>query len=159
MMLALLPLLLAAQPEPAREASSLEHIGEVIANARVCDAFGYEIDRQGLADWAAASRDAVAARDASVTSDLAQLLIERHVVNRFASSFWMYWDASTRPGRTSDAMIDTEYRFINLQRKACDRLDRSDAVGSFITAPEERLPASEVIARVRDEYRRIRLER
>jgi hypothetical protein len=151
-MLAFLPLLLAAA-EPPREASSLEHIGAVIANARVCDAFGYTIDRQGLAGWAAQARDALAMRDASLTSDRAQLEIERHVMNRFASSFWMYWDTGTQPGRGGDDFIETEYRYINLQRKACDRLARSDAVGRFVTPPEQRLAASEVIARLRDEFR------
>ena len=151
-MIAFFPLLLAATAEPPREASSLEHIGSVIATARVCDAFGYSIDREGLADWAAQARDTLAARDASLTSDRAQLEIERHVMSSFAWSFWTYWNAGTRPGRTADAFIETEYRYINLQRKACDRLDRSDAVGAFIAAPEDRLPASDVIARVRGEF-------
>lgn len=151
-MLAFLPLLLAAA-EPPREASSLERIGEVIADARVCDAFGYTIDREGLAGWTAQARDALVLRDASLTSDRAQLEIERHVMSRFASSYWVYWDAGTQPGRGADGFIETEYRYINLQRKACDRLARSEAVGPFIVAPEKRLPPSEVIARVRQEFR------
>lgn len=151
---AFLPLLLAAA-EPPREASSFEQIGSVIANARVCDAFGYTIDRQGLADWAAQARDRLAARDASLTSDRAQLEIERHVIGDFASSFWVYWSWGTRSGRASDQGIETEYRYINLQRKACDRLARSEAVGQFVTAPEQRLPPSEIIARVRGEFREL----
>lgn len=153
-MLALLPLMLAAS-EPPREASSFENIGTVIANARVCGLFGYTIDRQGLADWAAAARDRLAARDASVTGHRAQFEVERHVIGDFARDFWTYWSWGTRPGRTGEQGIEVEYRYVNLQRKACDRLARSQAVGQFVTAPEQRLPASEIIARLRTEFREL----
>lgn len=153
-MIALLPVLLAAA-EPPREASSFENIGTVIANARVCGVFGYTIDRQGLADWAAEARNRLAARDASVTGHRAQFEVERNVIGEFANDFWMYWSWGTRPGRLADQAIETEYRYVHLQRKACDRLARSEAVGQFVTAPEQRLPASEIIARLRTEFREL----
>ncbi len=153
-MLAFLPLLLAAS-EPPREASSLENIGAVIANARVCDAFGYTIDREGLAGWAAEARNRLAARDASLTSHRAQFEVERNVIGDFLRDFWTYWSWGTRPGRSADQFIEAEYRYINLQRKACDRLVRSEAVGQFVTAPEQQLPPSEIIARVRAEFREL----
>lgn len=158
-MLALLPLLLAAQPDVPREASSYEHIGEVIATARVCDAFGYALDRQGLADWAAASRDALVARDASLTRDEAQLQIERHVINTFTRGYRMYWEQASRVGRAADEFIDAEYRYLHLQGKVCERLAQSDEAGRFLTPPENKPGASEIVTRVRDEYRRIRLDR
>jgi hypothetical protein len=158
-MLAFLPLLLAAQAEPPREASSYERIGKTIAMARVCDAFGFALDRQGLADWAAASRDALARRDARFTSDEAQLEIERHVVSSFVHDYRAYWGIASRDGRAADEFIDIEYRYHHLQRKACRRLARSEAVGRFISPPEEAPDASEVVTRVREEFSRIRLER
>lgn len=158
-MLALLPLLLAAQPDVPREASSYEHIGGVIATARVCDAFGYTIDRQGLADWAATRRDALVARDASLTSDEAQLQIERHVVSSFTRDYRMYWEQATLAGRAADQSIETEYRYLGKQGKACERLARSGEVGRFLTPPERKPRASEIVTRIRDEYRRIRLDR
>ena len=115
-MLALLPLLLAAQPDVPREASSFENIGGVIATARVCDAFGYTIDRQGLADWAAMRRDALVARDASLTSDDAQLQIERHAVSSFTRDYRIYWEQATRAGRSADQSIEAEYRGWELTR-------------------------------------------
>ena len=153
-MIALLPVLLAAA-EPSREASSFENIGSVIANARVCGVFGYAIDRQGLADWAAEARNRLAVRDASVTGHRAQFEVERNVIGDFARDFWTYWSWGTRPGRSADEGIEPEYRYIHLQRKACDRLTRSEAVGQFVTAPEQELPASEIIARVRAEFREL----
>jgi hypothetical protein len=157
MMLALLPLLLAGADVP-REASSYEQIGKTIAAARVCDAFGYTIDRQGLADWAAASRDALARRDARFTIDEAQLEIERHVISSFVSDYGMYWPSASHEGRTADAFIDMEYRYLNLQGKACKRLARSEVVGRFVTPPEQKPRASATVTRLRDEYRRIRLD-
>lgn len=158
-MLALLPLLLAAQPDVPREASSFENIGGVIATARVCDAFGYTIDRQGLADWAAMRRDALVARDASLTSDEAQLQIERHAVSSFTRDYRIYWEQASRAGRSADQSIEAEYRYLGKQGKACERLARSGEVGRFLTPPENKPGASEIVTRIRDEYRRTRLDR
>lgn len=152
-MIALLPMLLAAS-EPPREASSLEHIGEVVANARVCHVFGYTVDPKGLSGWAATSRDAVVRRDPSLTWQKAQRDIERHVVSSFKRSFAMYWDAGTRPGRPADEFIETEYRFVKRQRKVCERLAGSGEVGRFLTPPAQEPASSEIIARVREEFRR-----
>ncbi len=156
-----LALLAAASPgagDVPREAGSLEQIGHTIATARVCDSFGYAIDREGLAAWAALQRDALAAGDPALTSDTAQFEIERHVNSSFVRIFNLYWRQGTSPGRTADAFIDAEHRFVHLQRKACERLARSDAVGRFVVPPEQEPGTSEVIDRVRDEYRLLRLE-
>ena len=158
-MLALLPLLLAAQPDVPREASSYENIGGVIATARVSDAFGYTIDRQGLADWAAMRRDALVARDASLTSDEAQLQIERHAVSSFTRDYRIYWEQASRAGRSADQSIEAVYRYLGKQGKACERLARSGEVGRFLTPPENKPGASEIVTRIRDEYRRTRLDR
>lgn len=161
-MLAVLPLLLAAQADTnplPREAASLEKIGDVIATARICDAFGYTPDRQGLADWAAAGRDALVQRDASLTPGEAQLVIERHVVNRFKRDYVVYWRGGTWVGRTANVFIDAEYRYIHLQSKECDRLARSGEVGRYIAQPDTNPSPAAIIARVRDEYSLMRLER
>ncbi len=161
-MIALLPLIIAAETSAAalpREAASVEKIGEVIATARICDAFGYTPDRQGLADWAAARRDALVRGDASLTPDEALLAIERHVINRFTRDYVVYWRGGTGAGRTADVFIDAEYRYIHLQRKGCKRLARSGEVGRYIAPPETNPAPAAIIARVRDEYSRLRLER
>jgi hypothetical protein len=155
-MLALVPLLLAAQPDVPREASSYEQIGQVIATARVCDAFGYTLDRQGLADWAAVGREALVRNDPALTSDEAQLQIERHVISSFVRDYRMYWEQASRDGGAADGSMATEYRYLHLQGKTCERLARSQAVGQFLTPPEQEPEAHEIVRRVRNEYRRIR---
>lgn len=65
-----LALLLAAEggaTHPAGTPASLAEIGEVLFTAKMCEAFDYEADWQGLGGWAAAQRDAVIVADPALT--------------------------------------------------------------------------------------------
>lgn len=157
--LAVLATAQAAAPGPSDESSSLWHIGNSIATMRMCDALGYTIDRQGLADWAAARSNAAAEGDQASTGAEVQSEIEQAAIDHTARIYAIYWDDAMRVGRRTDEAANKQYRFVKIYRKKCDTLATSPELGAFVTPPVDHRAPSQIIASITQEFQRARLVR
>jgi hypothetical protein len=156
--LAVLSTAQAVAPALADETSSLWHIGDSIATIRMCDALGYTIDRQGLANWAMARRSAVTTDNQASTGTEAQSEIEQAANDHTARIYAVYWDDAMQVGARTDGAIDKQRRFVKIYRKKCDTLAGSPELGAFVTPPLDHRAPSQVIASITQKFERARLE-
>lgn len=143
--------------EPAAPPVLIAEIGRNLFMADVCQAFGYEVDEQGLADWANRQRDALVAADPNLTAEAAELAINENARNQFKRMYRIYWDDTGFQRGGVGNWIDTEYRFVSLYAKACKRWARSPDAVSLVTAPKKRPRAPQVIEDMREQVRIARL--
>ena len=157
--LALLASAQAVAPEPSETGASLWEIGDSIATMRVCNAFGYTLDQQGLADWAMARRDVAAKDKQTLTAAEAQSEIEQAANSHTARIYAIYWEGSLGGGPRADEIVDKQYRFVKLYRKKCDALALSPELGAFLTPPVDRRAPSQVIASIKQGFQRAKVVR
>jgi hypothetical protein len=139
--------------EPAAPRELIHAIGESLLLADVCQSFGYEVDEQGLADWATRQRDALMAADPQLTEEAAELAINENARNQYKWMYRRYWDKTGWATGAVGDWMETEYRFVGLYAKACKRWAKSPDAARFVAAPAKRPSASQIIKDMREQVR------
>lgn len=139
--------------KPAAPPELLHAIGENLLLADVCQTFGYEVDEQGLADWATRQRDALMAADPQLTEEAADLAINENARRQYRRMYRLYWDETGFQRGGVGHWMETEYRFVGLYAKACKRWAKSPDAARFVAAPAKRPSASQIIKDMREQVR------
>ena len=143
---------LPAEPAPAPDYQTLYPVGQSIMLAQVCQNFGYEVDQPELADWVTRQRDAMIAADPQLTAEVTDAAIVQSARNQFMWMYRLYW-AESMFVRGVNEWDSTRMTFVNLYRKNCKRWASSPEMERLVTAPAQRVPASQVVSNMRAQFR------
>ena len=143
---------LPAEPALAPDIDTLWETGESIMLAQVCRNLGYEVDQPGHAAWVTQQRDAMIAAEPRLTAEAADAAIIQSARNQYMWVYRSYW-AESMFVRGVNVGDSAQMTFVNLYRKNCKRWASSTEMERLVTAPAQRVPASQVVSNMRAQFR------
>jgi|JI8StandDraft_2_1071088.scaffolds.fasta_scaffold135098_2 hypothetical protein len=143
---------LPAEPAPAPDIDTLSETGESMMLAQVCRNLGYEVDQPGHAAWVRQQRDAMIAAEPRLTAEAADAAIIRNARTQYMRMYRTYW-AESMFVRGINEWDSARMTFVNLYRKNCKRWASSPEMERIVTAPAQRVPASQVVSNTRAQFR------
>lgn len=128
--------------------AAFERIADVVVGARICRSFGYEIDADGLTNWANYLRDAASIAADPAEGQSAQLEMVKTIRSKYAhirsNYYWVF--------RNVNFFDEPRYRFVKTYRDRCAELANSTDVGEYFVAPAKALASRRIMAQVKAEF-------